>query len=134
MAGWPSRRYAADVDDQATLFRPLDTELLHPEPQGVRMQSEDVGGIAGTVDPPPAAAQHAFDVVAFDDLERRLFAGAVHATGPGPSSSNSVSPVEWIIARSTTFSSSRTLPGHECCCSAASTGGGMLVNRRFSAR
>ena len=46
----------------------------------------------------------------------------------------SVSPVEWIIARSMTFSSSRTLPGHACSCSAASTPEGIRVKRRFSAR
>ena len=80
------------------------------------MEAETLRGVAAAVDPPAAPLQDRLDVRALDVVERvrrrRAGAAAERLKRIG-SSSCSVSPVEAIIARSTTFSSSRTLPGQE---------------------
>ena len=91
------------------------TQLLHAESQRVRVDAQALRGVARAVDPPAASLEDALDVRALHGVEivRRfgaaLCSGELSASG---ASSCSVSPVEAIIARSTTFSSSRTLPGH----------------------
>ena len=64
----------------------------------------------------PHRCEHRLDVRALHGVEVVRHGGSGSARAgrtPAASSSCSVSPVEAIIARSTTFSSSRTLPGHE---------------------
>ena len=47
-----------------------DTELLHAEPQRVRMDAETFGGVSRPVDPPAALLQHGLDVHALHVVER----------------------------------------------------------------
>ena len=78
------------------------------------METELLGGVALPVDLPAALLEHAADVRALDIVQAlggRL-AGRAAAEAPNVSSRRSVEPGERMRARSITFSSSRTLPGH----------------------
>ena len=95
-------------------LRAHHAQLLHPEPQRVRVDAQALGGVAGAVDPPAAPLEHGFDVGALHRVEVvRSFGGAAMLRVAERQRRVELQrvAVDAIIARSTTFSSSRTLPG-----------------------
>src|SRR4051812_9865907 len=71
-----SGRQASGLQNDTELARTLNAELLHAETQGVRMEAQNLSGVAGTVDAPVAAGEHGLDVPAFDLLQRRTVPGS----------------------------------------------------------
>ena len=80
------------------------------------LQAEHAGGAVIALDPPGRLVEHAADVRPLDLLERAVARSAPRAAGSAGAEraarrASSSPPCDMMSARSTTFSSSRTLPG-----------------------
>ena len=104
----------------ALAARALDPELAHPAAQRARIDAQDRGGAALPFDSPMEALEGRHDVTALHLLECSdgcpCGPAAAAATRGGRRGAERLAeaergPGEVITARSTTLSSSRTLPG-----------------------